>query len=137
MIAAGREALARTGDYLEAGVGFGIETTLASRKTVELINRAKARGYETHLAFIALDSPERNMMRIQNRVALGGHFIPDADVRRRYVRSMANCAAAIRLADIATVYDNTGTRARLVLMARAGVITWRSGQMPQWAERLS
>lgn len=104
---------------------------------MELINRAKARGYETHLAFIALDSPERNMMRIQNRVALGGHFIPDADVRRRYVRSMANCAAAIRLADIATVYDNTGTRARLVLMARAGVITWRSGQMPQWAERLS
>ena len=56
--AAGRETLQRTEDYLAQGVSFAVETTLSSRSHADLMRRAKARGYEVHLIFVSLDSPE-------------------------------------------------------------------------------
>jgi predicted ABC-type ATPase len=131
-IAAGREVLKRTADYLNRGVSFAVETTLSSRGRVGLIRKAKSRGYEIHLVFIGLDSPERCITRIRNRAARGGHFIPDADVRRRYARSAANAAQALRSADIAKFYDNSGDGARLVLVASAGIVVWQAEPLPEW-----
>jgi predicted ABC-type ATPase len=51
-IAAGRDVLKRTADYLNRGVSFAIEATLSSRSRTELIGKAKSRGYEIHLVFI-------------------------------------------------------------------------------------
>ena len=131
-IAAGREVLKRTADYLNRGLSFAVETTLASRNRVDLIRKAKSRGYEIHLVFIGLDSPERCITRIRNRAARGGHFIPDADVRRRYARSVANAAQALRSADIAKSYDNSGDGPRLVLAANGGVVVWQSQPVTEW-----
>ena len=69
-------------------MSFVVETTLSSRGRLDLIRKAKSRGYEIHLVFIRMDSPERCITRIRNRAAMGGHLIPDADVRRRYARSV-------------------------------------------------
>jgi predicted ABC-type ATPase len=131
-IAAGREVLKRTADYLDRGLSFAIETTLSSRSRVDLIHEAKSRGYEVHLVFVGLDSPERCITRIRNRAAQGGHFIPDADVRRRYIRSLANGAEALRLVDTAKFYDNSGDSPCLILVARAGKIVWQAASTPEW-----
>jgi predicted ABC-type ATPase len=131
-IVAGREVLRRTAAYLNRGATFAVETTLSSRNRLDLIRQAKSRGYEIHLLFIALDSPEECITRIRNRLARGGHFIPDADVRRRYARSVANAAPALRLADTAKFYDNSGDDARLILVANAGVVVWRGKALPEW-----
>jgi predicted ABC-type ATPase len=130
-VAAGRLALHRTEDYLNQRVSFAIETTLAGGRGIDVMSMAKERGYEVHLAFVALDNPERNIDRIRDRVARGGHFVPDLDVRRRYSRSMANLPEAIRLADLARVYDNS-KNARLVLIASAGKVTWQANPLPSW-----
>ena len=131
-IAAGREVLKRTADYLNRGVSFAVETTLSSRNRVDLIRQAKSRGYEIHLVFVGLDSPDRCITRVRNRAARGGHFVPDADVRSRYARSVANAALALRLADTAKFYDNSGDDARLFLVANAGVVVWRGEGVPEW-----
>lgn len=131
-IAAGRTVLRRTADYLNRRVSFAVETTLSSRGRVDLIRKARTRGYEVHLVFIGLDSPERCISRIRNRAAMGGHFIPDADVRRRYARSAANAAQAFRLADSAKFYDNSGDSARLILVANAGTVVWQAEKIPGW-----
>jgi predicted ABC-type ATPase len=99
---------------------------------VGLIREAKSRGYETHLVFVGLGSPDQCISRIRNRVSRGGHFVPDADVRRRYARSVANAAEALRLADTAKFYDNSGDGHRLVLVAHAGVVVWRAKAVPEW-----
>src|SRR5262249_47994842 len=119
-ITAGREVLSRIEDYLGRGVSFAVETTLSSPRNIDLIRRAKSLGYETHLIFVALDSPDRSILRIRNRASRGGRFVPDADVKRRYARSIANVAKAIRLTGIADVYDNSEGEARLVVLVRAG-----------------
>jgi predicted ABC-type ATPase len=49
--------------------------------------------------FCRIQQPGESIKRIRNRVAHGGHFVPDSDVRRRYARSMVNVPEAIRLAD--------------------------------------
>ena len=131
-ITAGRTVLRRTTEYLNRRVSFAIETTLSGRGRVDLIRKARTRGYEIHLVFIGLDSPERCISRIRNRAAMGGHFIPDADVRRRYARSVANAAQAFRLADCAKFYDNSGASARLLLVANAGTIVWQAEKIPGW-----
>jgi predicted ABC-type ATPase len=132
VIPAGRETLKRTADYLDARVSFAIETTFSSRSTAGLIGKAKSLGYEVHLLFVALDTPERCIRRIRNRTALGGHLIPDTDVRRRYGRSIANAALAIRVVDTAYFYDNSGDGLRLILTAEAGVVVWRENPLPEW-----
>lgn len=131
-IAAGREVLKQTAGYLSQGVSFAVETTLSGRGKVELIREAKSRGYEIHLVFVGLDSSERCISRIRNRAARGGHFIPEADVRRRYARSIANASEGLRLAEIAKFYDNSEDAHRLILIAKAGVIVWQAEPLPKW-----
>jgi predicted ABC-type ATPase len=132
--AAGRDVLKRTADYLSRGLSFSVETTLSSHGRVDLIRKAKSRGYEVHLLFIGLDSPERCITRIRNRAARGGHFIPDSDVRRRYVRSVANAAQGLRSADVTKFYDNSGDGARLILAASAGIVVWQAEPFPEWVK---
>lgn len=98
------------------------------------MRQAKSRGYKVHLVYVALSSPEQNIMRIRNRVALGGHSIPDADVRRRYTRSLANAAEALRLADVAKFYDNSGDDPLLILVAKNGVVVWQRAPLPAWVK---
>ena len=43
---AGREALKRTADYLERGVSFAVETTLAGHGKLDLLRQAKTHGFE-------------------------------------------------------------------------------------------
>lgn len=131
-IAAAREALNRTAAHVNHGVSFAIETTLSSRGRIDLLRRAKSRGYKIHLVFIAMDTPERCIARVLHRAERGGHFVPDADVRRRYARSVANAASALQLADIAHFYDNSGDAPRLVLVAEAGKVVWRAEVLPEW-----
>ena len=131
-IAAGRETLNRIASYIASGVSFAVETTLSGKGNLDLIDTAKACGYEIRLVFVGVDTAERCISRVRNRAARGGHFIPDADVRRRYERSMANCSRAFRLADIATLYDNSADKARLILIAKDGTIVWRAAPLPAW-----
>jgi predicted ABC-type ATPase len=98
---------------------------------------ARSRGYDIHLLFVALNDPEKSITRIRARAEGGGHFIPEADVRRPYTRSLANLEEAIRLSDIARVYDNSGDGHRLILVARSGAVAWKTTRMPRWAEHLS
>ena len=41
-----------------------------------------------------------------NRVVLGGHDVPEGDVRRRFARSLANLPAAVELSAETRIYDN-------------------------------
>jgi pyrimidine operon attenuation protein/uracil phosphoribosyltransferase len=131
-VAAGREVIRRTREYLDRGVSFAIETTLSSGSILETMRAARERGFIVQLIFICLDTPERNIQRVGERVSRGGHDVPPADVRRRYMRSLSNLPAALKLAHKANLYDNTGDRARLAIEAYDGKITRRSDSDPAW-----
>lgn len=89
-IEAGRLMLSRINELTEARVDFAFETTLATRSYVSLVKAVQQVGYKVTLLFIWLDSPETAIQRVADRVAAGGHNIPEATVRRRYQRGIFN-----------------------------------------------
>lgn len=131
-LAAGRQVLERTQANLQAGISFAVETTLSSKQPLDTICKAKESGFHVNVIYVALNEPEKNILRVADRVASGGHNVPDEDVRRRYGRSLANAPEALRLAHEAVVYDNSGLRHKKVLEVRNGIVTWRTDKMPDW-----
>jgi hypothetical protein len=64
-----------------------LESTLSGKAQVALIHEAKACGYRILLEYIVIGSATQAVGRVALRVKLGGHGVPEADIRRRYERS--------------------------------------------------
>ena len=82
-ITASRYMLMKINYLLGRYEDFSIETTLATRSLVKIIEEAQSVGYEVTLLYFWLNSPELAISRVRDRVAAGGHNIPDNVVRRR------------------------------------------------------
>ena len=104
--AAAREVIRARRAAIGAGEAFVVETTLAGKSTLRLMDDARAAGYRIELHYVSVDSVALALDRISNRVALGGHRVPEEDVRRRFVRSLANLPEAMTRSDEARLYDN-------------------------------
>lgn len=107
---ASRVALQQIKERLEARHSFVIETTLAGRQPLRLMQQARAAGYGVQLAFIVPNGREDTRLRIENRVLLGGHNIPDVDLERRAPRVLAHLPDAVRLADCSAIYGSSVRR---------------------------
>ena len=87
-VSAGREVLRRM-EALEAdGRSFAVETTLSSSSYARRFEKWARLGYRTTLHFIELPSAEYAVERVAQRVAAGGHSVPEADIRRRFSRGL-------------------------------------------------
>lgn len=135
-IASGREVVRRIQNYLGNRVSFAVETTLASRRTLETMRYAKVKGFRVDPVYICLDTPERSVLRVNERVLQGGHDVSDQDVRRRYMRSLANLPEAVRISDRAVLYDNSGDEYRRMSEVRQGVVVWIAVKPVPWVTAL-
>src|SRR5436190_22401914 len=68
---------------------FAFETTLSGLGTRRLIEKSISDGFDVHLVYLWLPSPELALERVRTRVATGGHDVPEVDVRRRHARGLA------------------------------------------------
>lgn len=87
---AGKEFFIRLDKFIGTETSFVLESTLSGNYLVKAIEKAKIKGYFIRIVYVFLESPEDCIQRIKLRVKLGGHFIPDEDVIRRYYRSKTN-----------------------------------------------
>ncbi len=107
-IEAGRLMLKRIEELLQNDESFSIETTLATRSYLNLVHRAKAKGYQVHLLFFWLRTPDLAVLRVAERVQKGGHNIPENVIRRRYVVGINNLFRLfIPKVDYWDIYDNS------------------------------
>ena len=67
---------------------FAVETTLATRSLRKIILAARELGYHVTVLYFWLDSKERAIARVRDRVSTGGHNIPDNVIRRRYLMGL-------------------------------------------------
>jgi len=86
---------------------FMMETVFSTPGKLDLLARAKEKGFLVHLEFITTQSPKINIDRVRNRVLEGGHDVPVEKTVSRYRKSMGLAPAAIRLADTAVIYNNS------------------------------
>ena len=60
----------------------------------------------------------------------------DEDVRRRYVRSIANAKRVLRLVHEALVFDNSGTEPKPIFEMRGSQVLIIADEIPAWAATL-
>jgi len=105
-IQAGRIMLKRLDELAEKGDDFAFETTLSTRSYARRVKILQSKGYHFQLIYLWLNSAELAVARVQERVRMGGHDIPEETIRRRYERGRRNFLDIyLPLADAWKVYD--------------------------------
>jgi len=94
---------------------FAFETTLAGRSLAAWLAELVASGYEFHLVYLWLPSPDLAVARVADRVHNGGHDVPEETIRRRYRAGLKNLFRLyMPLATKWRFYDNSRDEPRLI-----------------------
>ena len=88
---------------------FTFETVMSSNDKIQVLKDSRNAGFKNYLYYIATDDPAINIQRVSNRVSTGGHAVPEEKIRQRYYRSLDLLLDAIKLADRAFIFDNSGS----------------------------
>lgn len=94
---------------INQGKSIHVETTLAghSKSQINLIEKAHQNDYEVTLLYVAVNSAETAIKRVNERVEKGGHGIPAEVIKKRYKQSNDNLPKVAYYADNVRIYDNT------------------------------
>ena len=81
------------------------------RSHASVLREARKSAYEVELHYLSVPSPRVCIERVARRVREGGHNVPEADIKRRFYRSLENLVEIyLPLADRWTLWDATRTR---------------------------
>jgi len=123
-------------DMVARGAGFITETVFSDPvgAKVGLLRRAVDAGYFVALIYIAVE-PELSALRVDQRVAAGGHDVPRDRIASRFERSLANLREAIRFVTLAKIYDNSSIDEpyRLLATFERGKRKLLAKSLPRWA----
>lgn len=86
------------------------ETTLGASTIPELLAKA-SRTHDVVMIFCGLASAEMHLRRVHARVASGGHDIPVAKIRERWISSRMNLIRLMPLVARLQVFDNSAEAA--------------------------
>jgi len=121
-IAAGRVMLGRLDELERSRTDFAFESTLASRSFGPRVARLRDAGYRIHAVFLWLPNADMAVARVRERKRRGGHGVPVATIRRRFVRGLRNFFDLYApLGDSWRLYDNSKrVGPRLIVQASRG-----------------
>ena len=132
---AGRVMLQRLKELAESRASFSFETTLASRSFAPWLEQLVADGYHFHLFYFWLPSADMAIARVAQRVRLGGHFVDDDTIRRRYTRGVRNFFTLYRpITTSWRFYDNSQTNQRSLVARGRGRIDWQVERAGLWEQ---
>lgn len=119
---AGRLLMEEFRSFVARRETFAFESTLSGRTYIGLLKNARQHGLRIYLHYLWLPTPAIAIARVRERVKKGGHNVPEADVRRRFGRSLQHFIHDYaRLVDRWAVWDNQSSPPRL--MAESGTCT--------------
>jgi predicted ABC-type ATPase len=129
-VTAGQELMRRLTGALSRDDTIVLESTLAGRTLRHVIGNARDNGFTVTIVYLFLDSPDTCVERVEERVQKGGHFVPEADIRRRFVRSIRNFWRLYRpLADHWVLIYNSGNQPLDVAAGTAEDVTVRDAEL--------
>jgi predicted ABC-type ATPase len=86
---------------------FAFETTLGGRTMTALLEQAERAGASVHIWFAGLTDIDLHIDRVRRRVAKGGHDIPAAKIRERFVNGRVNLIRLLPYVNELYLYDNS------------------------------
>lgn len=129
-VRAGREFLRRIVQHLGGSESVLVESTLSGRTFRSALEKAREAGFEITIVFVYLQSADACIARVAERVRKGGHAVPEADIRRRFPRSIANFWRNYRLiADHWVLVYNGDSQSRDVAVGAADAVVVRDASL--------
>lgn len=98
---------------LSSNINFTFETVLSTDRNLNLLKKAKNKGYFIKCIYVLTADPMINVMRVKSRFALGGHDVPQDKILSRYTKALALIPELIEVCDIFHLYDNTTNAFRI------------------------
>ncbi|MHB8341008.1 MAG: AAA family ATPase, partial [Mycobacteriales bacterium] len=129
---AARVAAATRAKLIELGEPFIAETVFSHPSKLELLDVAHAAGYTIALQ-VLLVPVELSVQRVAQRVASGGHAVPERKIRERYERLWPLVVHAISRSDTARVWDNSRRDGPEEIAMFAHGLPVGSSRWPAWA----
>lgn len=132
-------------EAIAQGTDFSFESALGGRTITDLLVHAVGNGHVLDIWFVGLESVDLHLQRVSQRVAKGGHPIPEADIRKRWIGSHENIIRLIPFVRTLRVLDNSRevtaaekVEPRLLLSIEAGELVYPGPEnlfaTPAWAK---
>ena len=96
--------------HLKINRDFCFETVMSTTRNINLLNRAKGKGYFIRCYYILTTDPLINIFRIRARVEAGGHDVPEEKIISRYDKALELVKEVVAVCDICHIYDNSEDR---------------------------
>lgn len=123
---------------------YTFETTLGGNSICQALHGAIDIGIDVRIFYCGLTSVELHIQRVAERVANGGHNIPEAKIRQRSTNSIHNMMGLIPRCSAVKVFDNSSPKdesgANLVCLFSLAGDTFDitpAREMPDWAKPLA
>lgn len=130
-LSGGKKAVELIEDCIGRGINFTQETTLSGKKTLKTILSARENDYYIRLYYVAVNTAEESLLRIENRVRRGGHNISENDVKRRFEKRFEDLTAILPYCNEAFFFDNENGFVK-VADYRNGILELSGKDAPEW-----
>ena len=112
---------------------FSWETNLAKQSNYKMFQGYQEQGYKLDITYVNLQTVELCKNRVAQRVAAGGHPIPEKQIEERYVSALELIKQNYKVPDRLELVDNSGKEQRTVLTLEQGKIVQQAPELPKWA----
>lgn len=109
-------------DHLADMREFCFETVLSTNRNLNLLKRAKEKGYFIRCYYILTADPMINVYRVRSRVAAGGHNVPEEKIISRYDKALSLVGELVKICDICHIYDNSEDKPFRIFKKRKGKV---------------
>lgn len=93
--------------HVENMEDFCFETVMSTERNLNLLRKAKKKGYFIRCYYILTADPIINIYRVKTRVQAGGHDVPENKIIERYDRALELVKDVVEVSDICHIYDNS------------------------------
>lgn len=113
-------------EHLATFKNFTFETVLSTDRNLNLLKRAKEKGYFIKCFYILTANPTINIGRIASRVLDGGHDVPIDKVKSRYYKALNLLPTLIDICDVIHIYDNSAALTRIFKKRKNEFYYWEN-----------
>jgi predicted ABC-type ATPase len=116
------------------GQSFSFESVLSNSQKLDFLHFAKINGFFISLVYVGTENPKINIERVKNRVAHGGHDVPEEKINSRYEKSLNLLSRVFDIADKAYIYDNSNEMPKRYVIKSNGLISVKTNP-PEWIKK--
>lgn len=116
-------------EAMESNQEFTFETVMSTNRNLDLLQRAKGKGYFIRCIYVLTADSEINVIRVAARAANGGHGVPEDKIRSRYDKALKLIPELVQVSDVMHIYDNSSEPFRIFKKRKDKYFHWEN---PYW-----